>query len=364
MKKDKGNIVFVGGHAATTAYSVFLSAKNTEVFDGYSFHWVGSSTSHSGVKSAPFEHGLFPKIGIKTHYLHAAKLDRKITRHSLGNLLNIVRAGVGAFILISRLKPSLVLSFGGSISLPVVIASWINRVPVLVHEQTTMAGLSNRIGAFFARKVLLSRENSLQFFDRSKCEIVGNPINPAIVATKVTVGGEKLPKLVILGGSRGSSVINKLVFENISELVKKYDVHHVVGNLDFNASKNYRFKNYHPYSFIEPTHMGSLYSGCHLMVARSGANTVSEVLYLGIPTLFIPIPWASLDEQGENARFAEKLGIAKILDQNKIDLQSFVKNIDQLHKDSKRMREKWTRASLPHDELAAKKICDQISVVL
>jgi len=363
MKKDKGNIVFVGGHAATTAYSVFLEAKKHDAFSGYNMHWIGSGSSHSGVRLKPFEHNLFPKLGINTHFLPPAKLDRRLTRHFVGNLLNTLRATIGALSLMIRLKPAFVLSFGGSISLPVVFVAWIMRVPVFIHEQTMMAGLSNKIGASFARKILLSRENSLKFFDAKKCVIVGNPINPAIGNSRV-LAKSKTPKLIVLGGSRGSSTINTAVFGSVAKLAKDFELHHVVGKIDYETSKQYKFKNYHSYSFIEPADMGKLYEGAEIMVARSGANTVSEVLYLGLPTLFIPIPWTRLNEQVENAKFAEKIGIAKILQQDNLNEATLVDGIKTLYKDSVKMRNSWKKATLPHDELAAKKICEQISSIL
>lgn len=363
MKKDKGNIVFVGGHAATTAYSVFLEAQENSLFDGYRMHWIGSGSSHSGVKLKPFEHNLFPKLGVTTHFLPPAKLDRRLTRHFLGNLLNTIRATIGAVILMIKLNPVLVLSFGGSISLPVVFVAWIMGIPIFVHEQTMMAGLSNKLGSRFARKVLLSRENSLKFFDSKKCEIVGNPINPSIRKSSVK-SNSAVPKLIILGGSRGSSTINKLVFDSAAALTKDFEVHHVVGSIDYSESKKINLKNYHTYSFIEPSEMGNLYNGAGLMVARSGANTVSEVLYLGLPTLFIPIPWTRLNEQVENAKFAEKIGIAKVLDQEGLDSQSFIESVKKLEKDSVKMRTKWSGSDLPQDGEAAQKICEQISAIL
>ena len=251
---------------------------------------------------------------------------------------------VHAGILLIKIRPKVILSFGGYSAFPVAVVGWLMRIPVVLHEQTSAAGLANKLSSPFVKKIAISRKRSLEFFPKEKTVVIGNPLLASIarVSPKKKIGNP--PTIFITGGSRGSSFINSLLQSILPTLLDRFLVIHHTGLVDFrkfkNLKKNFtgsRTKRYQVYSVIDPLKIEKIYKQADIIVARAGANTVSEIISTKRPAILIPIPWSYENEQVKNAQRAQRLGIAKLLNQGEATGKSLLSLIDQVFKDWSKM---------------------------
>lgn len=319
-------ILLTGGHAGTTALAVIEELERDKDNDIY---WVGSSIAVEGKKSKTLESKLLSQKDINYFEITAGRLQRKFSFYTLLSLIKVPIGFLQSLLLLIKVRPNVLVSFGGFVSLPLVINAWILGMPIIIHEQTIAAGLANKLSAVFANKVALSREESKKYYGAKKTVVVGNPINKKILSVKRKTQKSKDKTLYVTGGSRGAQIINKVIFDSLDELTKNYNVIHQTGELDFEKSKKFKFKNYKSYKFLTPDQVAQIYSKADIVISRAGANTVAELGYLQIPTIFIPIPWTRYDEQNKNAKLAEEIGYGKIIHQNKLTKESLLKALEE-----------------------------------
>jgi len=341
MKKNTGDsgekykIVLTGGHAATVAVAVAEKLKSSK-FD-WDVHWIGVKRAIEGKPVVTLESRVLPKLGVKCHNIVAGRIQKKFSIWTIPSFLKIPLGFVSAFRLIWQIKPSVVLSFGGFAAFPVVVSSWILRRKVIIHEQTMTAGRANIASAPFATLIALARENSKKYFDNKKVRVVGNPLMDGIIqiSHKASIGVP--PTIFITAGSRGSLFINKLIRDLVAKLLENYKVIHQTGELDYENFIKYRNSlinknNYQVFSTIDPLKMPEMYKNADIVVARSGANTVAEIISLKIPTVFIPLPHTYKNEQIKNAKFAKKMGVGRVLMQDEASPDNLFEEIKFLEK--------------------------------
>ncbi len=328
MKK----ILLTGGHAATTAISVIEELIRRYGRSGIEISWIGPKFSMEGKNLAGIDFKILPELGIKTYPLIAGRLQRKFTRYTLFSLLKLPLGFIQALYYILKIKPNIVLSFGGFAAFPVVFLSKVINIPVIIHEQTAGIGLSNKLSSYFAEKVLLSREESIKHLKNNKTQVVGNPVMTQItdVSLKEKIGNP--PVIFVMGGSRGSKKINDVILVILPELLKKYKVIHVTGEADYQRFQNIIDKNYQVFSFVSPLEIDNLYRESDVVISRSGANTVAELMIVKRPAILIPIPWSYLNEQEENAKLAKNFGLARILKQENLNAENLLTEIEKIIK--------------------------------
>jgi UDP-N-acetylglucosamine--N-acetylmuramyl-(pentapeptide) pyrophosphoryl-undecaprenol N-acetylglucosamine transferase len=332
-------IVMTGGHAATTALATFEELNK----EHYEISWIGSKYAVEGKKALSLEFKIFPDLGIKCYGIYTGRLQKRFTKYSVFSAFKIPTGFLHAFYLLSKLKPDLVLSFGGFAAFPVVFSAWVFQIPVIVHEQTSAVGLANKISAKFATKIAVSRKTSVKYFNKKKVIVTGNPILLNILKVKDKKRMSRSRNLYITGGSRGSQILNEAVSPALDKLLKKYVIYHQTGQLDYKYFKKRRSKlskrlrkKYFIYENINPLGVGKMYEKADIVIGRAGANSVSEVILTNRPAILIPIPWSRFDEQNLNAKMAETFGIADILNQNDLNPDSLINKISEVTKN-------WTK---------------------
>lgn len=333
-KQDKGKnrILLTGGHAATTALATveeLIRDQKWEIF------WVGAKSAIEGKNIPTLESEIFPKIGIQSYKIISGRIQRKLTLWTLPSLLKIPLGFIHAIILLLKIRPKVILSFGGFASFPIVAVGFLFGIPIVLHEQTSAAGRASRASAVFAKKIALSRKSSLKYFPGKKCEIVGNPIMTQIaeIKSKKIIGNP--PTVFVVGGSRGSQTINLAIISALKNLLSKYNVIHQTGYLDYDKTnkmkktlpKDLRDK-YEIYPVIDPMDIDGVYRRADIVVARAGANTVAEILAINIPSILIPIPWSYNNEQMLNAEYAQEHGPITIIEQEDLSGETLLKVID------------------------------------
>ena len=166
------------------------------------------------------------------------------------------------------------------------------------------------------------------------------------------------PTLLIMGGSRGSEPINVVVTEALPQLLRKYNVIHLTGEKGFTSFSETKRKNYRVYDFVEPSAIAELYRQADVVVARAGANTVSEIMVVGLPAVLIPIPWARFDEQTKNAQAAEVAKIAIVLPQEMLTGESLTAKIAEVFGNWEKMTKSYDRTLAKKDATAAKALVE------
>lgn len=314
---------------------------------GYSnFLWVGHKYNQSVVNSTSAEFNTITEMQIPFIDLKAGKLARNWGGGEwLAGFINLVKVPWGfvhATAIILRHRPDIILSFGGYLALPVSVMGKLLGRKVITHEQTAVTGLTNRIIPKFADKILISWPTSAQYYPPVKTLLVGNPIRAEIdkVAEfgkhqKVDIAGSldllrgldvSVPVIYVTGGNQGSHKLNAAVFTAMNDLLTKYTVIHQTGNYDKDAAETFAAnltpelkRRYLHRPFFYSDSITEVFALSDLVICRSGANTVYELLSMGKPSILIPIPWVTHNEQFINASIMRDVGLGLILEEKYLE---------------------------------------------
>lgn len=319
-------LIFTGGHH-TSSLVVAKTLKN----QGWNIVWFGHRHTSLGDKADSGEFIDVTKANIEFVNLKAGKLYRSF------HIIKLLRIPYGFFqayyeLLKRRQSVKGVVSFGGYLAVPTVLAAKLLGIPVITHEQTVVGGWANKLIGKYSQKILLTWPESQKYYKSNKTVIVGLPLRPEVSnLINKTKSSNHRPVIYITGGKQGSHVINKIIFEAIDELCEKYTVIHQTGNsTHFNDSQiASEIKNkYYEYFSYGSEEAVAAFEKADVVIGRSGAHTCYELGILGKKSVLIPIPWSSHDEQYKNAQVLEKSKIAVILPQNKLDKQSLLAAIE------------------------------------
>lgn len=334
METSCKNIFITGGHY-TPAKAVIDRLLN----NGWQVFYIGLKHSFEGDRGMSYEYLELQKVPRVTFLqITTGRIQRKLTRYTIPSIFKIPIGFVLSLFWLTRYQPDVVLSFGGFVAIPVVMAAWLLDIPIVTHEQTTAFGLANRVIQLFANKVLVSFSSTLPKNTGGKWIYTGNPIREQTFMVKPDNDLSqlkrlkdklKLPVVYITGGKHGSHVINKTVGESLEVLLKSSIL--IVQTGDNQEFKDFgwltaKISNLAPemkkrlfiYKFISGELIGAVYNLADLVVGRAGANTVFDLAALGKPAILIPIPWSSGDEQRKNAAELANVGGVVVLSQDNI----------------------------------------------
>lgn len=334
-KNNTLKIVLTGGHAATTAVAVAEEVKSEGL--NWELYWIGVKNAIEGKKVVTLESEVLPRLGVKFLPLTTGRIQRRFTVWTIPSILKIPIGLVQSFYYLVKIRPSIVLSFGGFAAFPVVFNAKILGIPVIIHEQTSVAGRSNLLSQRFASKIALSRPESKKYYSAAKCVVTGNPVMKEITKIKPKLKLGNPPVIFVTGGSRGSQKINDTLGRILHKLLSKYKLIHQTGGLDYLKFSEIKQRlpqalrdNYEVFVRVNPLEVSKIYEKSDIVVARAGANTVSEVMTIKRPAIFIPLPMSFMDEQMKNAVFARDLGLAKIILQKNLTPEILLKYIEEL----------------------------------
>jgi UDP-N-acetylglucosamine--N-acetylmuramyl-(pentapeptide) pyrophosphoryl-undecaprenol N-acetylglucosamine transferase len=299
--------------------------------------------------------------GIPYHPIATGKLRRYWAWRNVTDLAVNVPAGIlGAHALLRRLRPRVVLATGGFVALPVVLAAAVARVPVVIHEQTAVPGLANRIAARTARRIAVTFAESGRHFPAARVVVTGNPLRPELRtgsrADAVARFGldPTLPLVYVTGGALGAHAVNRAVGEIAGELLEYAQIVHQSGDNAVTGDRAWLqarrdalpaalARRYTVQPWVGPE-LAGIYAAVTLVVARSGAGTVNECCQLGLPALYIPMPGASGDEQTANARLVARVGGCAIVPQASLTPALLLERIRGLLAEPARLKEMGERA--------------------
>ncbi len=338
-----------GGHtSAGLAVAAALGARGVR-----DVQWIGS---RGGVEARRV-----PEAGIPFHAIAAGKLRRYWDWQTVPDLGVRVPAGVvQSWRLLRGIRPSLVFATGGFVCLPPALAARALGIPVVVHEQTSVPGLANRIAGRFARRIAVTFPPRGNDFPAKRVTLTGNPLRPELAGGSREEGCRRFgldpcaPVVYVTGGSLGSHRINRTVGEILGELLESCQVIHQSGDnpetgdhgwlADRRQALPAALRSRHALVAYVGAELRDVYAAADLVIARSGAGTVNECCHLGRPALYIPLPGTSGDEQTANARLVEAAGGAVVLPQAQLTAAGLLGAVKTLLADLPGLRAMGERA--------------------
>lgn len=335
--------------------------------------FLGRKTVMEGDRAPSIESVLIPQLGVKFISFNPGRLQRSFSRYTIPALVRTPLGFLKSLYFLLRDRPAVVVSFGGYVALPVVLAAWVLRIPSLTHEQTVVVGLANKIIAVFATRIAVSFETSLKYFPAQKVVMTGNPIRPEIfeIRSKKYVFNTRRPIIYVTAGNQGSHVINITVAQILPKLLEKYIVVHQVGAAgvtnDFEEMSRLRDglpislkHHYFLERYIGSEDIGALYSSADVVIGRSGANTVADLAATKVPAIFIPIPFATNDEQTKNAKLLSNVGSAVILPQRELNPERLLAVTEMVVENIRNYKKAATQAKKLIRLDAAEKLADEV----
>lgn len=295
-----------GGHV----FPALSVAK--ELISEYDVVWVGAKVG--------IENDIVPKHNIPLYTINISGLRKKgILKLFLMPFL-LLRAFFQAFKIIFTARPDVIVGFGGYATFPICFIGWVFRVPVVIHEQNSVAGLTNKLLSKLANHVLVAFKGVLS---SKKTLLVGNPVREDIlnlndIDERYATRQNGL-NILVVGGSLGAKALNDIMPEVCSKLNNLGSITHQVGRGDINEINAHYAKyniNANVVNFID--NMASQYKQADLIICRAGASTVSEIMAVGIAAIFIPYPYAVDDHQRYNAKPLVDINGAYMIIQNEL----------------------------------------------
>lgn len=279
------------------------------------------------------EKEILKNVDVSKRYIYCGKLRRYFSLQNLSDLFKIPIGIVQSLIHLIEIKPKLIISKGGYVSVPVIIAGFLLRIPIIHHESDATVSLTSKIAAKLATHIWVKYPSIT--INLSKQELVQLPIRSSVknaIAEDfpyLSYLDEDKPNLLVMGGSLGAQSINHFIEENLEVILEKFNLIHLTGLKQteiINPKPGYIPLRFHK-------NIGEIYKNTDIFFGRSGGNTLDELAYFGIPSVFVPLPLtSSRGEQFDNAKmFIEQAeNGSSILDQSELNLENFLKSIKGL----------------------------------
>ncbi|KYG27642.1 undecaprenyldiphospho-muramoylpentapeptide beta-N-acetylglucosaminyltransferase [Alkalihalobacillus trypoxylicola] len=320
-------IVFTGGGTAGHVTPNLAIIKEIQNEDNYQIDYIGSKNG--------IEKELIEKIGIPYHPISSGKLRRYIDFENVKDIFRVLKGCLDARRTLKKLKPQLVFSKGGFVSVPVIIAASTLKIPIFIHESDFTPGLANKISQRFATKIFTSFEETKRYLPGNKTESIGSPIRKDILtgsaekARKWLGFHSQLPVLLIMGGSLGARKINETVRSYIDELTKNYQIVHLCGknNLDPELENQVGYKQF---EYVHEE-LADILALADIVITRGGSNAIFEFVALEIPMIIIPLGKdQSRGDQIINAKSFQEKGYALMLEEKDLTKNSLFDYLDKL----------------------------------
>ena len=298
--------------------------------DGWEIHYIGAANS--------VEQELVSKVpGVHYHTVAVGKLRRYFDPKNFSDPFRVVKGIFQATGIIRKIKPNVVFSKGGFVSVPVVYGAKMNGVPVVTHESDLTPGLANKLCLPFASAQCCTFPEAVKYA-KGKGVHTGTPIRPDVLLGDREQGLKRFgfshakPVLMVVGGSSGAQAINECVRAALPKLTESFQVLHLCGKGNFSAEHE-GANGYVQCEYLNEE-MADAYACSDLLVSRAGSNALCEILALRKPALLIPYPAeASRGDQILNAESFRARSLSRVMDQKDMTVESLVKAVVSLYRD-------------------------------
>ena len=295
---------------------------------GFEISYIGS---YNGI-----EKSLVEESQIKYYGISSGKLRRYFDLKNFTDPFRVIKGFTEAIGIIRDEKPDIVFSKGGFVSVPVVRAAALNKVPVIIHESDMTPGLANKLSYGAAKKICCSFRETLKYLPKNKGVFTGSPIRSELLrgsrerALAFTGVRASMPSILVIGGSLGAQHINEQVRRILPKLLDRYNVIHLCGKGKLDPTLHH-VEGYVQYDYIQ-RELSDLFALADIVISRAGANAIFELLALKKPNILIPLPaGSSRGDQLLNSRSFEKAGYSYLLTEDDMNDESLLEAIDYVY---------------------------------
>ncbi|MBE3596901.1 MAG: undecaprenyldiphospho-muramoylpentapeptide beta-N-acetylglucosaminyltransferase [Hydrogenibacillus sp.] len=331
--------VFTGG--GTAGHVVLnLALIPRLIARGYDVAYIGSE---GGIEQTMLADA-FPDIPY--YAVSTGKLRRYFDWENIKDPFRVLSGVVQAYRLLGRIRPDVVFSKGGFVAVPVVVAAWMRRIPVIAHESDLTPGLANRLAFPFAREVLVTFPETAERLRHPKVKTVGGVVRDALFHGRAEEGRRlcrfdegrdarrgraqpSKPVLLVTGGSLGAKKINDALRARLDDYLQTFDIIHLTGEKGYDPALTR--PGYCQFAFAK-AELPHLFAAADIAVSRAGANTLFELAALAIPMLLIPLSRAqSRGDQIQNAESFRRQGLARVLEDEALTPDTLFREVQALY---------------------------------
>lgn len=314
-----------GGTAGHVTPNIALLPRLREL--DYDIHYIGS---YEGIESR-----LIPDYNIPYYGISTGKLRRYFDPRNFSDPFRVIKGYGEARKFLKQIKPDVVFSKGGFVSVPVVRAASSLKIPCIIHESDMTPGLANKLCIPVAEKICCNFPETLQNLPEEKAILTGSPIREELAKGNKIAGYDfcgftaNRPVLLVIGGSLGAANVNTLVREALPELLKDFQVVHICGkekvdNLLLNTPA------YKQFEYVK-AELKDIFSIADVVISRAGANAICELLSLRKPNILIPLYNGSRGDQLLNAKSFESQGFSMVLQEDDTTADLLVEKVRELY---------------------------------
>lgn len=314
-----------GGSAGHITPNIALLPRLEQM--GYEISYIGS---YEGMEKKLIGDYNIPYYGIST-----GKFRRYFDLKNFTDPFRVIRGFGEARRILKEIRPDIVFSKGGFVSVPVVRAAASLKIPCVIHESDMSPGLANRLCIPVARKVCCNFPETMQGLPAEKAVLTGSPIREELTRGSREAGlklchfGGGKPVLMVIGGSLGAAAINQAVREALSKLLEDFQIVHICGNEKIDNLLLNR-PGYVQFEYLK-AELKDVFAMADVVVSRAGANAICELLALRKPNLLIPLTAGSRGDQILNARSFEAQGFSMVIDEDYLGPDLLVEKVQELY---------------------------------
>ncbi|WP_314853319.1 undecaprenyldiphospho-muramoylpentapeptide beta-N-acetylglucosaminyltransferase [uncultured Granulicatella sp.] len=333
-------VVVSGGGTGGHIYPALAFMRYLEKQEEVEYLYIGTKRG--------LESKIVPQAGYAFESIKIEGLKRSLSLENLKTAYYMVTSVIKARKILKEFKPDVVIGTGGYVCAPVLFAASLLKIPTIIHEQNSVAGVTNKFLAKWVNKIAICFEDVKKDFASysDKVVLTGNPRGQEVVEIKknpeylASIGVQTdLPIVVIFGGSRGSERMNEVFVEALEGFAdKNYHVIMVTGEVHYDKINNQitnsekSLPNVSVFPYIKD--MPQLFQNVDLVVCRSGATTLTELTALGLASILIPSPYVTNNHQEANARSLVDQGAASMILEKELNAQTMLAEIDDILLDS------------------------------
>lgn len=371
-----------GGHISA-AKAIIDEIKERFRITSDNLLYIGSDLGMVGEKpGSSLDMKVMKKERVNQRYIRGGKLQRRFSLRGIYLLLRTILGFVDSYNILSKYKPDIIISTGGFVTVPVcLIGKFFFKAKIYLHEQTAAVGLSNKIVGKYAEKILIAYPLSEDYFPKERTILTGNPVRKEVFLDsgktplttklkKMIEQQEEFPIIYISGGSLGSHLINKTIKQSMINLLQDFQI--ILQTGDSQITNDYNLLNLEKdklepelrerifiTKYVQDNEIGCVFNNIDMFIGRAGANTVYELGLMSIPSILIPIPWVTHNEQMRNAEVLKDVGLARIIREGELTPEKLVMTTNLFAQEKRHVdEEKRKRIFIPN---AAQKIVDNIN---
>ena len=329
-----------GGTAGHVTPNIALIPRLREL--GYDIDYIGS---YEGI-----EKKLISDFGIPYYGISTGKFRRYFDPKNFSDPFRVMKGCAQAKKILKQLKPNIIFSKGGFVSVPVIWAAASLKIPCIIHESDLTPGLANKLCIPKATKICCNFPETLKYLPENKAVLTGSPIREELLkgdkeaAYKLCGFDGSKPVIMVMGGSQGASAINKVIREALPRLLYDFQIIHICGQEKMD-NMLLTTPGYKQFDYVRGE-LKDLFAITDLVVSRAGANAICELLALRLPNLLIPLPLtASRGDQLLNAASFESQGYSLVMQEENLDEDSLVEALHELYQNRSSFTEKMESSS-------------------